>query len=130
MLKLARSLAAVVLGYAAMVILITLVQEVWLGGVDFYASPKGELVLAAILSIAGAAVGGFVAAAVAGRSYRVHGLIMGMLVVVETIALTLTGGFSAPWWFNALSGAALIAGILVGAELFGVLRERRARSID
>ena len=45
-----RVVLATVLGYAAMVVLITLVQEVLFGGVGYYESPLGELAAAGILT--------------------------------------------------------------------------------
>jgi len=45
-LNLLRSLLAVVVGYLVLVVLITLVQEVWFGGVGFYKSSLTVLMVA------------------------------------------------------------------------------------
>jgi len=58
MLRVLRTVIAVVIGYAVMVILITLVQETWLGGVSYRESPRSVLAMAGFFTFLSAAIGG------------------------------------------------------------------------
>lgn len=113
-----RTAAAVVTGYAVMVVLITLVQETWFGGVGWGTTPLGILAVAGFFTAISAAVGAVTATAIARPSGRIPAIVMSCLVVIETTALFLTGKVSGPVWFDVLAAASLIVAILVGAELF------------
>ncbi|MCH8955440.1 hypothetical protein IIA28_09030 [candidate division KSB1 bacterium] len=69
LLNLLRSLAAVVIGYLVLVALITLVQEVWFGGVGFYKSSLTVLMVAGFFTFLSAVAGGLVAVLIA-KSHR------------------------------------------------------------
>ena len=118
MKKALRTTAAIVVGYAAMVILITLVQETWLGGVGWHESSLHILALAGFLTMVSAAVGAVTATAIARPSGRIPAFVMSSLIVLETTALVLTGKASGPLWFDLLAASSLIIAILFGAELF------------
>lgn len=121
-----RSIVAVVAGYAAMVILITLVQETLFGGVGYHESGAVELAVAGLGTVLSAVAGGFLAGWIAGRREIEHTLVMCLLVVVETTALTLRGDLDGPWWFDLLAAASLLAGLLAGGAL--AARRRTARA--
>ncbi len=125
LLTAARSALAVVVGYAVMVVLITLVQEVLFGGVSFYRSSLSELAVAGLLTTLSAVAGGFVAAALAGRAPLGHGLAMSVLVAIEMTALLSTGKLEGPLWFDLAAAASLVVGILAGALAWSLLRSRR-----
>lgn len=114
-LAFARSVLAVAGGYAALVLLTYLVQESLLGGVSFRDSPLHTLLIAGILTPCAGGVAGYAAALVAGRWPVLHVVPICAAVAVETTALYATGRVDGPLWFEALAGAALIAGILAGA---------------
>jgi hypothetical protein len=118
MKKLLRIAAAVVCGYAVMVVLITLVQETWFGGVAWGKTPLDILAVAGFFTALAAALGAATATAIARPSGRVPAFIMSGLVVVETTALLLTGKVAGPLWFDSVAAASLIVAILVGAEAF------------
>ncbi len=120
-----RTILAIVVGYAVMVILITLVQETWLGGVSYRESPRSVLALAGFFTFLSAGIGGLVAAWIGGRQYLAHGLAVAAGVVVETTVLLSTGGLSGPLWFDLLAALSLIIGILLGAVLFSRLKSKR-----
>jgi hypothetical protein len=124
MLKIARSLLAIVASYVVMVILITLAQEVLFGGISYRESSLAVLCGAGILTFLSAIVGGCLVVLLAGRAPTAHALIMSALVLVETTVLILTDRLLGPLWFDLLASGSLIVGILVGAELFHWLRER------
>jgi len=122
LLNLLRSLAAVVIGYLVLVALITLVQEVWFGGVGFYKSSLTVLMVAGFFTFLSAVAGGLVAVLIAKSHGKIHTLVMCLLVVVETITLTVTGGTTDPLWFDLLASGSLIIGIMLGAFLHERLR--------
>jgi hypothetical protein len=119
---------AVVVGYAAMVLLITLVQEVLFGGVSFHTSSFAELVAAGGLTFLCACTGGFLAAVIAGRRAHLHALAMSVMVGIETTVLVLTGRVGGRLWFDLAAAGSLVVGIFLGAEVFGVLNSRRIPS--
>lgn len=116
MRRVLQMLAGVVVGYALMVVLITLVQETVFGGVGWYESPLPELAAAGALTCAAGAVGAGAGTWIARRS-RLVGRVMAALVVVETTTLLLTGRLDGPLWFDLLAAASLIVSILIGAEI-------------
>jgi hypothetical protein len=117
MKRVLRIAAAVIAGYAVMVVLITLVQETWFGGVGWGKTPLGILAVAGFFTGVSAAVLAVIATAIAQSSGRVPAVIMSGLVVLETTALLATGRVSGPLWFDILAAVSLIVAILVGAEL-------------
>jgi hypothetical protein len=118
MKKLLRTIAGVVCGYALMVVLITLVQENWFGGVGWGKTPIGTLAIAGFFTCVAAVVGAIVATAIARPTGLLAAAIMSCIVVIETTTLVATGKVAGPLWFDILAAASLIAAILLGAELF------------
>lgn len=123
-LRVGRSLLAVVAGYVAMVLLITLVQEGIFGGVSFRKSSLVTLAIAGGLTFASAVVGGAIAAFIAGWKPFEHGLAMCGIVVIETSVLIATGKLADPLWFDLSASASLLVGILLGTLPF-VARARQ-----
>lgn len=113
-----RGVIGVIAGYAVMAILITLVQETWFGGVDYYGSSKVELGVAGLFTCLSAVVGGAVGTAIAGVTTRLIGWILSAWVSVETTTLIVTGEAGGPLWFDIMAGGSLIVGILAGVILF------------
>ncbi len=105
-------LLATVLGYAVMVVLITLVQEAWLGGVAWGESSPADLAAGGIGTMASGFIGAWLASLIA-RS-PTPSWIMAVLVGVETTALILTGRLGGPLWFDLVAAASLAAAILAG----------------
>ena len=116
-LSLLRGILAVVAGYLVLVVLITLVQEVWFGGVSFYKSSLTVLIVAGFFTFLSAAAGGLVAVLIAKSHRSIHTLAMCLLIVAEAIALIATGGTTDPLWFDTLASVSLIIGIVLGAFL-------------
>lgn len=120
-----RILGAFVVAYAVMVVLITLVQESWLGGVSYAHSSLGVLLVAGVLTFFVAAFAGWLGTWLCGRAGLLVALLMSGLVVVETTALIVTGRVAGPLWFDLAAAGSLITGILIGGELFRRSRFRR-----
>ena len=115
-MRILRILAGVIAGYATMVLLITLVQEAWFGGVGWYESSLGELAVAGFFTFLSAVAGGLVGTIVAGGRTTVVARVMCLLVVTETVALSLSGTLDGPLWFDVLASASLLVGIVLGSE--------------
>lgn len=118
MTRILRTGTGIVVGYAVMVILITLVQEAWFGGVSLGKSSVGVLVAAGLLTALAAAVGSVTATAIARPLGRIAAVVMACVVILETIVLVTTGRVSGPLWFDLMGAVSLIVSILVGAEVF------------
>ena len=116
--KLLRTVAGVVCGYALMVVLITLVQEGWFGGVGWGKTPLGTLAIAGFFTCVAAAIGAVAATAIARPTGRLAAVIMSCVVVIETTTLVVTGNVAGPLWFDLVAAASLIVAILIGAGLF------------
>ncbi len=118
MIKLVRAVAGIVAGYAIMVLLITLVQEWWFGGVQFGRSSPGVLVVAGLLTSLAAALGGALATFIARPTGRAAAILMSCIVAVETTVLVVTGRVAGPLWFDLMAAASLVVAILAAAEAF------------
>lgn len=119
-----RTVGGVVGGYATMVLLITLVQEGWFGGVGWHVSSAGVLLVAGLLTCIAAGIGGAVATAIAYPTGRLAVVIMSCLIVIETTTLVLTGKVAGPLWFDVVAALSLIAAVLLGGELLLQYRQR------
>ncbi|MDA1264566.1 MAG: hypothetical protein O2816_05750 [Planctomycetota bacterium] len=118
-----RILGGIVAGHAAMVIGITLAQEVAFGGVSYTDSSLPVLAGAGAGTIASALLGGWIASRIAGLPANVVQVI---LVALETSWLIQSDKFHDPLWFDLLAGLSLVVGILLG----GWIQRTRAQSIQ
>jgi hypothetical protein len=104
-----------------MVILITLVQEKWFGGVSYHKSSRPVLFVAGLLTFVSAVMGGLVAAWISGNYFLVPGIVMSLAIVTETTFLIRKGKVDGPLWFDISAAGSLIVGILLGVYLPNVL---------
>lgn len=124
-MKYLKLLAGVISGYAIMVILITVVQEGFFGGVAWGVSSLGVLAVAGLGTFLSAVVGSFAGTWVAGGGTRVVANVMSLLVVTETIVTTIDGTLTGPLWFDLSASGSLIVGIFLGSALFRRIHVRR-----
>lgn len=119
-LRILRTVAAVVAGYAVIVAGTTLTIEVLLGGISYYESSKLHLAAATVGAVASGIAGGFVAAWIGGHHPVRHALGVLIPLWIDT-AFVLTSGISNdPLWFDAVGSATLMGSAIVG----GLLRAR------
>jgi hypothetical protein len=112
--QLIRSLCGIVIGYIVFVAGAWVAQEAILGGVSYY-DTLPIIALAGIFTPLSAVLGAWVTAAIAKtRPFR-HIVPMCILIAVETTYLYRTGKVDGPLWFEALAGASLIIGAIIGA---------------
>lgn len=117
-----RGLAAIVLGEATMVVLITLVQESLFGGVSFTKSGGGVLLVSGALTFLAAVLGGFVAGWIARGFPMLPAIILAAEIPIETTYLILGGKTFDPVWFDILAAGSLVVGLLLGAYVHVMLR--------
>ena len=117
----ARAVAAMIVGYAVIVLLTSLGFNGVLGGRPLYGGPPLILVAGMLVAVIAGVVGGYVAGLIGpGR-----GLLNALLVLIPLTGDTIFVLFffkrgTAPFWFDALASATLMACTLCG----GLLRER------
>ena len=128
-MKILRIAAAVILGYVVMVLLITLVQETWFGGVSWNGSPYSTLFVAGFFTFLSAVVAGIFAAVISGGE-RVTAIVMSGIVVLETIVLLATGRVAGPVWFDFSGSASLVVGIIFGWAIFTWLIDFKNDSVE
>ena len=108
---------ALVLGYAVVAGLSTLVQETWLHGVSYRHSAFGVLLLAGIATPITGIPAGFLAGYIGRRAPITHGFVLFALIAAETTYLFLTHRVDGPLWFEAGAGAALGGACVLGSWL-------------
>ena len=122
--RIIRNLGAMTIGYAVIVLLTSFGFNAVLGGRPLYGgSPldlAGGMMVAIISGLAGGCIAGFIGAE--------RGIINAALVLVPLTGDTIYVLFffrksTAPFWFDALASATLMACTVLG----GILRERIAR---
>ena len=118
MMRIIRTIFGIVIGYAIMVMLITLVQETWFGGVSPGRSSVAVLIAAGVLTAVAAVIGSVAATVIAWPLGRVAALTMACVVVIDTSVLVITGRVSGPLWFDLIAAGSLIVSIVAGAELW------------
>ncbi len=121
-------LLALLAGYAAMVVLITVVQEAMFGGISYHTTPLPQLLVAGALTTASAVAGGAVAARIFGKPWFPPALVMCGLVVLETSYMTLSNRLEGPLWFDLMAAGSLLFGICVGAYAVQRLQQSAAAS--
>lgn len=119
--RILRTVAAVVAGYAVIVAGTTLTLEVLLGGFGYYESSRLELAAASVGAVVSGLAGGFVAAWIGGRHPVRHALGVLIPLTIDT-AFVLTSGISSdPLWFDSIASVTLMASTVVGGLLFARL---------
>lgn len=118
MIAIIRSVLAVVLGYATIFVGATVFQELLFGGISYLESPPPDLFIGGGLTALSAVAGGYLLAVIAPARPLLHVIPLVMWLCFETTYLYVTGISAGPLWFDAVSGASLVAGVLVGAIVY------------
>ncbi len=113
-MRLLRILGGVVLGYAILIIGITLVQEVWLERPHLGETKVLTIITVGLACMFVSAVGGFMAGVVSGKAGMAPQKVMSVLILIETTVLVWSGQVDNPFWFEILAAASLIFSILAG----------------
>ena len=115
MIQLFRSIAAIVLGYATIVLGAVIFQELLFGGISYRDSPLMHLVVGGGLTGLSAVVGGYLLAIVAPFRPMLHTIPLVLWLGFETTYLYVTEVTGGPLWFDMVSGGSLVVGVLIGA---------------
>ncbi len=107
-----RSIGAVLLGYAVLVIGALIFQDALFGGLT-YQSPPFDLVIGGGLTVASAVAGGYVLALTAPKHPMLHAVPLVVWLCFETTMLYLSG--DSPLWFDIVAGGSNVLGVLIGA---------------
>ena len=108
---------ATCIGYAAMGLLITAVQEWLFHGINYYKSSLFELIIAGLGTFLSAIAAGWIAYKINSSRTKASNYIMCVLVLFVTAWLITTKKADNPLWFDALAALSLIVGILIGCNL-------------
>ena len=127
MISIIRSIAAVVCGYATIVFGAVAFQELLFGGISYLDSPRMELIVGGGLTALSAVAGGYILAAIAPSRPMLHAIPVVLWLGFETTYLYVNGITTGPLWFDVVSGASLVAGIVGGALIYVKSRSRPKR---
>lgn len=109
-----KLLVSVVVGYAVMVLAITLVQEVFFNGVQIGKTPIWQIGVIGIGTVLSAFLGGYVSQLINRKHALTPQIIMSAMTVVETIYLISNNITGNPIWFEIPAELSLIFGIMSG----------------
>ncbi len=121
MIRIFRSIAAVILGYATIVVGAVVFQELLFGGISYLDSPWLDLVIGGGLTALSAVAGGYLLAVVAPIRPMLHSIPLVLWLSFETTYLYVTEITAGPLWFDIVSGASLVVGVLIGAFAYSRL---------
>ncbi len=125
MVKIIRSVLAVIGGYAVIVLAAALAQDALYGGVSYTGSSFSTLAIAGTLTAAGTVLAGAALASIAGRGANLHGAVLAAWLVFETTFLAATGVTDNPIWLDVLTGGSLIAALFLGVHIYKSRSGRR-----
>ncbi len=107
-----RSIGAVLLGYAIIVLGALIFQDALFGGLA-YRSPPFDLAIGGGLTVVSAVAGGYVLALTAPKHPMRHAVPLVIWLCFETTMLYLSG--DSPLWFDIVTGGSNVVGVLIGA---------------
>ena len=122
-LRALRSVAAVLAGYAVIVVGTTLAFETLLGGIGYYKSSRTVLAIASVAAFFVGFCGGFVSAWVGGRPRLLHAAGLLLPLAIDTTFVVTSGVSSDPLWYDLAGSLTLVVAALLG----GYACERIAR---
>lgn len=119
-----RSVAAVIAGYAVIVIGTVLTLTVILDDVSYAEATLGQHTFGAVGTVASGLAAGWICSWIARRRPIAHSLGVVAILTVEMTWILTQGIGPNPAWFDALGGATLMIATVVGAWLWSTRRER------
>lgn len=123
-----RSAAAVVLGYAVIVVC-TSVGFGQLGGIIHMNAPVRIQAAAILVAVASGLLGGIIAAQIAGRHPIRHATAVLLFLCIDT-GVVLFRGSADPLWFDLMGAATLMLATVCGGAVYAVLSKRLGRPLS
>lgn len=121
-LRVVRSLAAVIAGYVVIVAGTVLTFETMLGGIGYTKSSPIEIALATLGALLSGLAGGMTAAWLAGRRPFLHAVGLLVPLSLDTAYVIFSGISSDPVWFDLGGSATLVVGALLGGYVVESLK--------
>ena len=109
------TLLGVIVGEAALVLLITFVQETLFGGISWVGSPLSHILLGGAGTFLAAVIAGYLARWIVNDRHFYPHILLTLLIIAEMTWLITTNRTPDPLWFDIVAGASLIAGVWLGA---------------
>lgn len=127
LLSILRGIAAIIVGYAIIVIFAILFQDVSFGGLSLAKSPWHHLLIGGSMTVVGALIAGYVMPIIANRQPYIYAWILAIWVLAEGIYLWVAGITTNPLLFDIAASSSLSIGVLVGC--YYRVRQRGARVV-
>lgn len=124
-LRALRSVAAVLAGYAVIVVGTTLAFETLLGGIGYYKSSGTVLAIASVAAFVVGFCGGFVSAWVGGRPRLPHAAGLLIPLAIDTTFVVTSGVSSDPLWYDLAGSLTLMVAALAGGYVCELVARRR-----
>jgi hypothetical protein len=113
-----RGLGAMIIGYAAIVLLTTLGFNLVLGGRPLYGASALVLGMGAMVAVVSGLAGGCIAGWIGpDRGLTNAALVLIPLIIDTTFVLFFFKGSNAPFWFDAMASGTLMLCTLLGGRL-------------
>jgi hypothetical protein len=116
-LKAARSLVGIIVGYIVIVVGTVLAFEVFLGGIGYYKSTLLVLTIASVAAFITGLAGGFVGAWLGGKPYLLQAGGVLLLLTLDTTFVITSGVSNDPLWFDLIGALTLMTSALMGGFL-------------
>lgn len=124
-LRVVRSLVAVVAGYMVIVAGTVLAFEVWLGGIGYYKSSFPVLAVASLAALAVGLAGGYVAAWIGGRAPVLHAAGVLVPIILDTTYVISSGVSRDPIWYDLVGASTLMVAAILGGFVRQVISKGR-----
>lgn len=114
-MKILRSIGAIVIGYATIVIAALVFQDALFGRVT-HDSPLVAIVVGGGMTAVASVLGGYLLAHVAPSRPLWHAMFLMVWLCIETTLLYLEG--NSPLWFDIMAGGSIVLGVLIGTLIW------------
>lgn len=122
LLKIFKTLLAIIIGELVLVLATTFAQEVLFDGIGL-TSPLPELLLGGLATFVAAILAGFAARIIMKEPIKMVAIVISILIATETSYLTIADKTADPVWFDILAGISLIVGVWIGFYANDLLRK-------
>jgi hypothetical protein len=112
-----RGIAAMIIGYGAIVCLTSFGFNIVLGGRSFYGGSPFLLAAGMTVAIIAGLIGGYLAGLVGGSQSLIYASLVLLPLTVDTVYVLFLSRRTAPFWFDAMGSGILMLCTLLGGFL-------------